>query len=293
MNKEIVIVYAGLATEKITKFGNKTFMEFQNGPNIFKKYYEQNDIPTINLNEIFKEEGGVLTKDNTQKYTDFYKKLFKQNKIPITIGGDHGITVSATLAANEIYDSDTVRFDRHIDAISYMENNLLPYHHKNPDEENFTIILNTLPESSFVHIGGPFDENSETSYMFEPELEDHIASSIRKIKRSRDVEFLTEKNMNEHNALLNKFADKSNKDIYISIDVDILKEVKPKGCKHVPNSGLIDSKKIKEYVESLSRKKNIVGLDICEISDAPNHEISGKCGGEIMRNTLPLLNISN
>ncbi|MBW6451620.1 MAG: arginase family protein [DPANN group archaeon] len=58
----------------------------------------QYNITTINIPNYIKSE---LNVQNYERFEQFYSDKYKNDKIPITIGGVHGISVPATIALSK------------------------------------------------------------------------------------------------------------------------------------------------------------------------------------------------
>ncbi|MDD5416969.1 MAG: arginase family protein [Candidatus Aenigmarchaeota archaeon] len=290
---EIAIVTAPIITNRIDRWNRgKNRIEFREGPKEFMKHWENNGHGLFDIGQL--DDGSGITKDNIRNYIDFYKKLYEQNYTPVTIGGDHSVTVPPMLAAAEVHNVDYARFDRDIDAIDFDENrNPLDYACPFLDEFNFSFILNALcSKPSFLHIGGYFDENSASHNPFDMKIEDHIASAMRLIKKYHKVDFLTEQNKNKHPKLIKNFVARSKRPLYVSVDTDFLGEVPASSYGYTPLTSQMSMKDYESYFKLLSKRK-IVGMDICEITNNDKHAVSAKYAAEILKYSLSLIEHKN
>jgi agmatinase len=164
------------------------------------------------------------------------EELFGRQKFPIFLGGDHSITISTTIG---LKDTSVISFDAHTDLRDEYEGSR--YSHM--------CVNRRISERSDVYIIGD-----------------------RSIGKD-EAEFLNESNVNAYGELsedeLNEILEKSRDNVYISIDADVFDpSIMPAVC--MPEQGGMLWKDMMKTLKVLFERKNVVGMDICELSPIPS-----------------------
>jgi arginase len=174
----------------------------------------------------------------------------KKGKLPLTIGGDHSISIGTLSGALEYYGDtlSTIWIDAHAD-INTMESSLsgnlhgMPLSYVSGLQENFLNIHNKLDLDNLIYFGirdlDEFEEN---------------------LIKNKNIKNLTSAELN-----LNKQIDfhVNTENIHLSIDVDVLdpKYMKSTGT---PVDNGIDLNKLQEILDWTVNQGNIVSIDLVE-----------------------------
>lgn len=172
------------------------------------------------------------------------QKLLSKNKIPIMLGGEHSVTIGAVKAACESFKNLSVlQFDAHSD----LRNS---YH---GSKFNHACVMRRIREICHaVQVGIRSQDIEEIKYLKENRLLDTI--------------YYAEKfNENKIKSIINKLS----KDVYITIDIDVFDpSIMP--SVGTPEPGGFSWDQVLNILRSVISKKNIVGVDIVELSPKPN-----------------------
>ncbi|MEN2974841.1 MAG: agmatinase [Candidatus Caldarchaeales archaeon] len=171
------------------------------------------------------------------------RRISSRNKKPIIIGGEHTLTLASLKAIAKHYDPTIIIFDAHLDLLDeYLDSRI----------NHATWLRRFLEEEKRrVVVIGCRDFLEEEIRYGEENLEMIILSDS--ISRSLDVE------LDRFRGLL-----KNSKNVYISIDVDVLDVGSRLGVSN-PSPGGITLHQIVEFLKMAS-EKNVVGMDVVEVN---------------------------
>lgn len=181
---------------------------------------------------------GNITRNDIKKTMD---KIYKDSKTPISIGGDHSITTSLVRAAADKFGTiSLVYFDAHPDMVSSTTN-------------YYGSVVNDLlpcidPETSF-QIGIRTPEQEEL---------DNIKKTGINVITPFDI---AEQSLRE---ISTDITERLGKTVYISFDMDCIDPAHAPGVSVPVPMGLNSTDAI-YLLESIVRKRQIVGFDIMEV----------------------------
>jgi agmatinase len=166
------------------------------------------------------------------------KKILKDGKIPVMLGGEHSITPFAVKAVAEKYkDLSVLQFDAHADLRDI-------YHgSKNSHACAMRRVLEICPA---VQVGIRSMDRSETEFAKK-------SGQIKKIHYADKLE------------LTDIVTSQLSKNVYISFDVDALDpSIMP--STGTPEPGGMDYYQVLDIFKAVAREKNIVGFDLVELA---------------------------
>jgi len=162
--------------------------------------------------------------------------IFDGNRFPIFLGGDHSITIPINSALKDV---SIICFDAHTDLKDEYEGSRLSH----------MCVNRRISENNEVYLIGNRSVGREEF--------DFIESS--------DVKAYGQLSKEE----LKQIIEKSDDDVYISIDVDVLDpSIMP--AVTMPEQGGMSWQEMVSTLKVLFQKKNVVGMDITELSPVPN-----------------------
>lgn len=186
-------------------------------------------------------------KNNKNPHNLIYKinkELFLKNKIPIMLGGEHSITFGAAKAASESFKNLSVL---QLDAHSDLRNS---YH---GSKFSHACVMRRVRElCPAVQVGIRSQDIEEVTFLKQKKLMHSI--------------FYAE---SFSDAKINKIVSQLSKNVYITIDVDVFDpSIMP--ATGTPEPGGFSWIQVLNILKSAISKKNIVGVDVVELSPKPN-----------------------
>jgi agmatinase len=201
-----------------------------------------------------------------EKLHETVLELLNNGIIPLTIGGEHSISLGILSALKEyrgLDDVTIVHFDAHMDLIdSYMDEK---YSHATVMRRIFD-----LKPAKIIQIGVRSASLEEKKFADkEPSIEYYTASNI---KNNPDYIFSVLKEINGP--------------VYISLDMDVMDPA------HAPSVGNptpcgLDAWEIQKFIEILS-PKNVLGMDLVEVASVEIGDITSINGAKIIYDFLCL-----
>ncbi|HXV37959.1 MAG TPA: agmatinase [Nitrosopumilaceae archaeon] len=189
---------------------------------------------------------GNVTRDQIGKVMD---KIVSGSKIPISIGGDHSISVEIIKSISKKYGSlSLIYFDAHPDLVSSTRN----YY-----GSVFFDVLPFIDLKSSVQIGIRTPEEEEIN-----NIKKHDLSVITPFDMLKNGLLETEK----------KIIEKVGKNVYVSFDMDAIDPAFAPGVSAPVPIGLRNSEAV--YLLKSLAQKGIVGIDIMEV--CPDYDIKDR-----------------
>ncbi|MGM5488694.1 MAG: arginase family protein [Nanobdellota archaeon] len=234
------------------------------------------ELPSVDIRDFTQTD--VITHQTYEHFEQFYIRLFGSGSFPITIGGDHAISIPATTACNKVFPTlQNIRLDRDLDMGiagikvngTFMQENC---QNNNFDEAGLGYILTKHHRIQNTHIGSPIDKEYEGPFWKET-LADHIARSMR---NRDDVAFITQP---EYITTLSPGSP-----VYLSIDVDCYRGVNAKTLGLTPLEGWMEYSHVQECIDK-AFQSGLKGLDICEITNIEAHKAQ-----KYAKDTLEMIN---
>lgn len=187
-------------------------------------------------------------------------EIARRHIIPITLGGDHTITLPAATAVADVYGHGNVgivHFDAHADTADIIDGNLAS--HGTPMRR--LIESGAIPGDRFVQVGlrGYWPPADTFAWMREQGMVWHTMQEIWE----RGFKAVMDDAVSE--------ALSSAEYLYISVDVDSLDPSFAPGT-GTPEPGGIATSDILRIVRQLAREHNVVGMDVVEV--APAYDVS-------------------
>lgn len=171
-------------------------------------------------------------------------KVFSKNKIPIILGGEHSISFGAVKCAKKYSPNLSVlQLDAHSDLRDSYHGSKL----------NHACVMRRIREICHaVQVGIRSQDIEEVKYLKENKFLETI--------------YYAEKfNKNRINSIIKKLSN----DVYITIDVDVFDpSIMP--ATGTPEPGGFSWIQVLNILRSVISKKNIVGVDVVELSPKPN-----------------------
>jgi agmatinase len=199
-----------------------------------------------------------------EKLQETVLELLNNGIIPLTIGGEHSISLGILSALKEyrgLDDVTIVHFDAHMDLIdSYMDEK---YSHATVMRRIFD-----LKPAKIIQIGVRSASLEEKKFADkEPAIEYYTASNIK----------------NNPDYILSVLKE-INGPVYISLDMDVMDPA------HAPSVGNptpcgLDAWEIQKFIEILS-SKNVLGMDLVEVASVEIGDITSINGAKIIYDFL-------
>lgn len=199
-----------------------------------------------------------------EKLQETVLELLNNGIIPLTIGGEHSISLGILSALKEyrgLDDVTIVHFDAHMDLIdSYMDEK---YSHATVMRRIFD-----LKPAKIIQIGVRSASLEEKKFADkEPSIEYYTASNIK----------------NNPDYILSVLKE-INGPVYISLDMDVMDPA------HAPRVGNptpcgLDAWEIQKFIEILS-SKNVLGMDLVEVASVEIGDITSINGAKIIYDFL-------
>jgi len=197
--------------------------------------------------------------------------LFSENNKIIFLGGDHSISYSIGKAffeycKNEKKEPVLIVFDAHADCMSEMEE---PTH----EEWLRALIEKGFPSENVLLIGNRNVDKQELEFL-----------NSKQIKRIKMEDL--ENNLEEVVDVITEFGFGKDKEVYVSIDIDVIDPVFAPATGHKEVGGLTSSKLL-YIISRLTKLKNLKGVDIVEINPEKDFEnLTVKLGSKILSEFL-------
>lgn len=198
-----------------------------------------------------------LTIENGAKLAE---QILKAGAIPVIIGGEHLVTVSATKAIDNILEGKYgfIMFDCHFDTA--MEVGGEKFNHCCPVTR--TLELNAFSSSNVVIIGPRGAMNPKEEYQF-IKKNNIVCYTMRDVLK-KGIETITDHAI--------EIATKGTNGFYLSIDMDVLEAAYTPGtCAPTPFG--LTARELISILPKLGTHSKLVGFDIVEI--APQYDPSG------------------
>ena len=227
---------------------------------------------TVIRNNLFNSKKGY------EKLAKTVEQSHRNNMFPLTLGGDHSISLGSVTGSLNYYGKDltVIWVDAHADI--------------NTKRSSPSGNLHGMSLSHLTGMELPFFESSIDNSMSHKNL---IYLGLRDLDKfeKNAINYYGIQNKSSKQLMRNTFDELNNLKIptdyvHLSIDVDVLDPsiIKSTGT---PVSGGIDMKCLKSIIENIGKNKKIVSADLVEL----NLEIGGKKSQEIsFKNTQNILN---
>ena len=229
--------------------------------------------------DLFISEGGILPNFDVEQVdivqsnieetnNNIYKKareILKNNTKPLFLGGDHSITFPIVKAFKEIYQENPgiIIFDAHPDA----ENDFMP-----PTQEDLLCALinqNIIKKENIILVGTRNWDKNEIEFI-----------KTNKIKYFSMKE-IAQEGKNEVAESIMSVA-KNFKDLYISIDIDVLDPAFTPGTGYIEPGGLT-TRELLFFLHKLKLLKNLKAFDLVEINPKKDiNNLTSKVGAKIL-----------
>ena len=166
------------------------------------------------------------------------KKILDEKKIPVMLGGEHSITPFAVAACREKYkDMSVLQFDAHADLKNSYQGS------KNSHACTMRRVLEICPA---VQVGVRSMDISEVEFA-------RSSGQLEKIHFAEKLE------------LAENISAQLSKDVYVTIDIDVLDPgIMP--ATGTPEPGGLDYYEVLDILKGVAREKNIVGFDLVELA---------------------------
>lgn len=198
------------------------------------------------LPKIHKTKNRIFDAGNIQKkkVSEFIESLVRERKIPITLGGDHSITSEILKGLNKIDEKIcVVYFDAHPDFFGDKKSGY----------------------ESIVCDMGKF-ENIDFSSSIEIGVRDPVPSELEKLRVQKKLHTLSPLDVLELGIkkTINEIKRCVDKNIYISIDMDVVDPAFAPGVSNPIPGGLTSSQLI--HLVKATSELGIIGIDIMEVN---------------------------
>ena len=172
------------------------------------------------------------------KISDGVAKVLADKKIPVLLGGEHSITPFAVSACKKRYKNLSVlQFDAHADLRSSYQGS--KYSHA-------CAMRRVLEICPAVQVGIRSMDRSEMEFA-------RSSGQLDKIHFAQKLE------------LVEKIDTQLSKDVYITIDIDVLDPaIMP--ATGTPEPGGLDYYEVLDILKGVARQKNVVGFDLVELA---------------------------
>ncbi len=207
------------------------------------------------------------TENNIIEITNFMQSIYNQKKdiIPVMIGGDHFCSYPVIKAVGDSFDNKNefgvLIFDAHLDLYEKYDNDI--YSHATVSHR--ILDLDYISKNNILIVG--------TRDIDVPELE---------IANNEKIAFLNAYELHDIGVdlyvdkILNFFEKSNAKNLYISIDIDVLDPSIAPGTGYAIPGGF-SYRELWKIFRKLTKNINIIGFDLVEISpnlDLPNNMTS-------------------
>jgi len=227
-----------------------------------------NEIPKLRIVDV----GDVSieptnTENNIEEITNFMQSIYNQKKdiIPVMIGGDHFCSYPVIKAVGDSFISKNefgvLIFDAHLDLYEKYDNSI--YSHATVSHR--ILDLDYISKNNMLIVG--------TRDIDVPEL---------RIANNEDITILNAYELHDIGVdlyvdkIINFFEKSNAKNLYISIDIDVLDPSMAPGTGYAIPGGF-SYRELWKIFRKLTKKINIIGFDLVEMSpnlDLPNNMTS-------------------
>ncbi|MEK6860367.1 MAG: arginase family protein, partial [Nanoarchaeota archaeon] len=179
---------------------------------------------------------------NFSKISNVVEKIVSKNAFPVVIGGDHSITFPVVCGLNIFPSIDIVHFDAHLDYTHDYQGNY--YTHGSP--------IRRCKELPYVKNISSIGVRSARRKPYEEALKDHnlIISANRFHELGPQI--------------VAELVPKS-QTLYFTFDIDVMDPSQAPGT-GTPEIGGLFYGEIKECLEILIKRNNLIGFDMVEVS---------------------------
>jgi len=177
----------------------------------------------------------ILPKDMVNEVSEIVAKIIGDKKFPILLGGEHTISVGATMGLKGLSNISVLQLDAHTDLYSDFEGEK---HHKG-------CVARRMIDNSM-----------------------HVVQAGIRTTTKEEVDFIKKKNIDTffYNGKLeiDKIIERLHENVYLNIDLDVLDpSIMP--AVGTPEAGGITWFEILELIKRLSKERNIIGADLVEL----------------------------
>lgn len=207
----------------------------------------------ITPNEELKVEG-LSPEEMVKTVKEEIDKIKNTDKFPIVLGGEHSVSIGAIKSLKEKYKDLTVlQIDAHLD----LRDDDSDYNIENPGKYAHCCVMRRARDlgCSTVQVGIRAIYSGELEYA----KKEKILGTIFECPVKANPEDIIKKI--------------SSKNVYLTIDVDGLDPSQMPGT-GTPVQGGLDWYYVIRLLEKLFEKKNVVGVDIVEVSPLPNSHLT-------------------
>ncbi|MBW2975126.1 arginase family protein [Candidatus Woesearchaeota archaeon] len=218
---------------------------------------------------VFDVEAAEIIDSNIEETNkNIYSKALetlRKNTRPLFLGGDHSVTYPIVKAFSEVYPENPgiIIFDAHPDA----ENDFMP-----PSQEDLLCALvsqKIIKKENIILIGTRNWDKNEIEFI-----------QKNKIKYFPMKEIISE-GIHEISESFMAIA-KNFKDLYVSIDIDVLDPAFAPGTGYIEPGGLT-TRQLLFFLHRLKKLKNIRAYDIVEVNPAKDvNDMTSKVGAKLM-----------
>jgi agmatinase len=229
--------------------------------------------------ELFMSENGILPNFDVDKVEvvasnieetnkNIYSKsldVLKNNVKPLFLGGDHSVTYPIVKAFSEVYTENpgVIIFDAHPDA----ENDFMP-----PSQEDLLCAMvnhNVIKKENIILVGTRNWDKNEIEFIQKNKIKyfpmkEIVAEGIHEISESMMA------------------VAKNFKDLYVSIDIDVLDPAFAPGTGYIEPGGL-STRELLFFLERLKKLQNLRAFDLVEVNPAKDvNDMTSKVGAKIL-----------
>jgi len=246
-NSDIVIVpvpYEGTVFyRKGTKNGPKALLDASTKLEHFDFEEKRNLLEGIKIHTAEPLSLPEKPEDAVKTVEEYFSRIFKDNKFPVAIGGEHSISAGIVNAARKFNDFSVLQIDAHSDLRDEFEGS--KFSHACPMRR----IREKVPA---VQVGIRSMSEEEYDYIEKERIEEFI----------HGVEF-------DANEVVNQLSE----NVYITIDLDAFDPSEVPGVGS-PEPGGLRWGKVISLLEKISKHKKIIGFDVVELAPIPDSVVS-------------------
>jgi len=242
---------AELAPDKVIEKTKELFMS------------EEGILPNFDVDSVSIVDSNI---EETNK--NIYSKalsVLKDNVRPLFLGGDHSVTYPIVKAFKEIYPENPgiIIFDAHPDA----ENDFMP-----PSQEDLLCAMvnqNVIKKENIILVGTRNWDKNEIEFIQKNKIKYFPMKEIAK----DGVHEISESLMS---------VAKNFKDLYISIDIDVLDPAFAPGTGYIEPGGLT-TRQLLFFLHRLKKLDNLKAFDLVEINPKKDvNDMTSKVGAKIL-----------
>ncbi len=200
-------------------------------------------------------DADIIHTDTIQSHDNIeiaVRAILKANALPVVLGGDHAVHIPCIKAFNDQEPVHLIHIDAHLDFVD--DRHGVRYGHGNPIRR----------ASEMAHVIGITQlgiRNVSSSNRADYEAARKAGSDILSVRQIRELG--TQKVIQRVPA---------NARYYVTIDIDAFDPSIAPGT-GTPSHGGFLYYEVLEFLEGLTKRGNIVGIDLCEV--APDYDLSG------------------